>query len=455
MTAVRVDARYCGGRPGRAPSRYRAWAERVAGATPAGRDRTVDALRAAAIAGVVLGHWLVSAVVADPDRPAALHGASPLSTLPALAPASWLFETLGLFFVAAGYAAARPRRSTVHSGSRVDGRAALRWLTRPSVVRLGVPVLVLAAVWLPALLALDAAGAPASTRHLVVSLVTHPLWFLAVYLVLAAAAPLLRRLVFHCGLWSVLPAVLAVAAVDAARGGGLPAWLAPVATPIAWAVPYLFGMALSRGLTRRGGATLLAGGIAGGAVLLWLGYPASAVGVPGDRWSNLDPPSLFALALAAAQLGAFLLVRPWLARLLSRPAAWAPVAGLNRAAMTVYCWHQSALLLVTFAAVPVGPLPGLLDRPTGSWVAHRLWWLPVFAGVLVALCRLFHRRERPAAPADVPSGRPGSPVGAGWVPAGEPATAAAGQAVSRSVRSPSTTRTSPSESAQCGRSAAV
>lgn len=437
MTAVRVDARRRGG-PGRAPSRYRVWAERVAGATPGGRDRTVDALRAIAIAGVVLGHWLVSAVVADPDRPAALHGASPLSTLPALAPVSWLFETLGLFFVAAGYAAARPRRSpagagrgTVHSDSRVDGRAALRWLTRPSAVRLGVPVLVLAAVWLPALLVLDASGAPASTRHLVVSLVTHPLWFLAVYLVLAAAAPLLRRLVFHCGLWSVLPAVLTVAAVDAARGTGLPAWVAPVATPVAWSVPYLFGMVLARGLAQRGGAVLLAGGVAGAAVLLSLGYPASAVGVPGDRWSNLDPPSLFALALAAAQLGAFLLVRPWLARLLARPAAWAPVAGLNRAAMTVYCWHQSALLLVTFAAVPLGPLPGLLDQPTGAWVAHRLWWLPVFALALLALARLFHRAPRP-------------------VDAGRDA-----QVVSSVVVSPSTTSTSPSESVQCGRSAAV
>ncbi|BCJ27542.1 acyltransferase family protein [Actinocatenispora sera] len=407
MTAAPVDARL----RGRAPSRYRLWAERVTEATPGGRDRTVDALRAAAITGVVLGHWLVSATVTDPDRPAALHGASPLSTLPALAPVSWLFETLGLFFVAAGYAAARPREATGHGNVRADGRAVLRWLARPSVVRLGVPVLVLAAVWLPGLLVLDLAGAPATTRHLVVSLVTHPLWFLVVYLVLAAAAPPLRRLVCRWGLWSALPAVLAVAAVDAARGGGLPAWVAPVATPIAWSAPYLFGIALAQGrLSRRGGGVLLAGGVAGGALLLRLGYPASAVGVPGDHWSNLDPPSLFALALAAAQLGLFLLVRPWLARLLARPAAWAPVAGLNRAALTVYCWHQSALLLVTFAAVPLGPLPGLLDRPTGSWVVHRLWWLPVFVATLVALCRLFHRppSRSSARPARDGPARPGA-----------------------------------------------
>ncbi|WP_275422591.1 acyltransferase family protein [Actinocatenispora thailandica] len=354
---------------------------------------------------------------------------------------------------------------------RSSWRTAASRLRRPGVVRLAVPVLVLAAVWLPALLVLDLVGAPAETRRLVVSLVSHPLWFLAVYLVLAAAAPLLRRVMSRCGLWSVLPAVLAVTTVDAARGGGLPSWLAPVATPVAWSVPYLLGIALAQGrLPRRAGGALLIGGIAGVALLLRLGYPASAVGVPGDHWSNLDPPSLLALALAAAQLGAFLLVRPWLARLLSRPAAWAPIAGLNRAAMTVYCWHQSALLLVTFAAVPLGRLPGLLDRPSAGWVAHRLYWLPVFAVTLVALCRLFHRPHRRPVPIGPhrhpdPAGPHRSPDLVGPrrdpVPIGprrcpdlvDPG--AAGQAVSSSVASPCTISTSPSESSQRGRSAAV
>lgn len=76
---------------------------------------------------------------------------------------------------------------------------------------------------------------------------------------------------------------------------------------------------------------------------------------------------------------------------------WAPVAALNLAAMTLYCWHQSALLLVTFAGLLVGGLPGLLDAPAGDWPAYRLLWLPVFALALAGLCSLFHRFEtRPA-----------------------------------------------------------
>ena len=64
-------------------------------------------------------------------------------------------------------------------------------------------------------------------------------------------------------------------------------------------------------------------------------------------------------------------------------------------AMTVYCWHQTALLLVGFAGLVAGPLPGLLTEPTGGWLAYRLLWLPVFALVLAPLTAVFHRFEKP------------------------------------------------------------
>jgi hypothetical protein len=368
MTAVRAPA---------------GWVARVDVGTPASRDRTVDALRAVAMLGVILGHWLVSALVGDPYEPAVLHGASPLSYAPGLAPVTWPFQTLGLFFFAGGYAAARGIR----------GRRALPWLSG-RLSRLVRPVVVLGAVWLPSLLLLTATGVPRSTRDAVWSLVSHPLWFLLVYVLLTALTPLLRAAVLRWGSWPVLPLVAVVAGTDLTRPSGPPGWLVPVTVVAGWAVPYVLGIALAEGrLPRRTGAVLLPLGVAGGALLLLAGYPASAVGVPGVRWSNLDPPSLFALALAAAQLGAFLLLRPWLARFLRRPAAWAPVAALNLTAMTLYCWHQTALLLVTFAALMAGEPAGLLDTPAGDWPAYRLLWLPVFALVLAGLCLLFHRFE--------------------------------------------------------------
>jgi len=284
--------------------------------------------------------------VSDPYQPAALHGESPLAHAPWLAPATWLFQTLGPFFFAGGYAAAR---------SRATLAARLR--------RTGPPILALAAVWVPALLLLNAVEAPRSTVHLVLSLVTHPLWFLLVYLMLTAATPVLR-------LHFVLPAVAFVALMDALR----PNALGLLAVPVGWAVPFILGIALAEGrLPRRAGAALLAVGLVGGAALVLLaGYPPSAVGVPGDGRSNLDPPSLFALALAFVQLGGFLLVRPRLARLMERPRLWLPVGLVNLAAMTIYCWHQTAMLLVTFTALLSGPVPGLLDRPDGTWLWQRL-----------------------------------------------------------------------------------
>ena len=97
---------------------------RIDEATPVDRDRAVDALRALAILGVVLGHWLVTALVADGG---ALHAASPLRHMPWLAPISWVFQTLAVFFlvggallvlvdVAAGQAAAR--QSDANAGAQ-------------------------------------------------------------------------------------------------------------------------------------------------------------------------------------------------------------------------------------------------------------------------------------------------------------------------------------------------
>ncbi|MEU4620755.1 acyltransferase [Actinoplanes sp. NPDC023801] len=358
--------------------------------TPAQRDRTIDALRAFAIVGVVLGHWLVSAVVSDPARPVAWHGASPLRDAPALIPVTWVLQTLGLFFFAGGYAAARGGR---RGGSRSTPAARFARLLRP--------VAVLAAVWLPAYLLLRVTGAPDNTLHVVSSLLVHPMWFLVVYLVLTVCAPVLRAAVARYGLWSLLPFVTLVAVCDVCRHLEVASWLHPVATVGGWAAPYLLGIALAAGvLPRRAGLVLAAAGVAAGAALVLVaGYPASAVGVPGDGWSNLNPPSLFALALASAQLGVFLLVRDRLAVRLRRPAVWAPVALLNRVAMTVFCWHQSALLLVAFAGLLAGRLPGLLDEPVGAWPLYRLLWLPVFALTLAGLCSMFRRWERPAASA--------------------------------------------------------
>ena len=137
---------------------------------------------------------------------------------------------------------------------------------------------------------------------------------------------------------------------------------------------------------RRLGVALLAAGVLAGTVLvLGAGYPASAVGVPGEARSNLNPPSLFAVALAVAQIGIFLLVREPLLR--RRPGRL--VTAINRAALPIYLGHQSVLIAVTAAVTLAAPTaPGLLTAPDGpGWVLRRIAWLPVFAAVLATVVR--------------------------------------------------------------------
>lgn len=338
------------------------------------RDRTVDAARAFAICGVVGGHWLVTGLVTGPDG---WHTASPLSAMPQLAPLTWLFQTLGLFFFAGGFAAARSR------GGAGSGRR-----TRERLLASLLPLL---AGWAVVLGAGVVLGAPAATLETTARLVISPLWFLIPYLALRIAArPLCQAVQRYGPAVAVVPAVI----VAGADGGLLPGWLA---VPAAWAVPWLLGsaVALGRWGGRRAPVLLLLGGAALLALLILVGgYPVSAVGVPGEGQSNLSPPSLVAVALAVTQTGGFLALRGAVGGLLRRPSVARAVTRLNRVAVPVYLGHLSVLLA---AAALVGTrVPGLVGAPDGpAWVAARLAWLPILAlGLALAIRGRRHARGR-------------------------------------------------------------
>jgi hypothetical protein len=275
------------------------------------------------------------------------------------------------------------------------------------------PALALLTGWALLLAAAAALGTPSATLHTITGLVVSPLWFLAPYLLLRAATAPLSRLVARAGPAALLPPVAVVAASDL---GLLPG---PVALPAAWAVPWLLGMLLARTTparddavpystagagedavrnpaTRWLGIALACNGAAALAALILLaGYPVSAVGIPGAGRSNLDPPSLAAVALAVTQIGVFLALRAPLARLLRHGRALRPVAALTRSAVPVYLWHQSVLLAVAGAAALVNPaMPGLLTVPDDvAWAGQRLAWLPVLAVVLAVVIRARHHGE--------------------------------------------------------------
>ncbi|WP_327362078.1 acyltransferase family protein [Streptomyces sp. NBC_01296] len=371
-------------------ARWSVLADRIDAGTPPDRDRTVDALRAFAILGVVLGHWLVTALTAADGG---LSTTSPLAHLPWLAPVSWLFQTLAVFFLVGGHVAARG-----HASARERGVPYGVWVGQ-RLSRLFRPVAAVLVLWAVTAGGMLLGGAAPGTVQTLVKLVLSPLWFLLVFAVLTAATPLVARL--H-PLWPLA----VVAGVDVWRFGlGGPEWIGWVNVAAGWLVPYTLGAAWSRGaFARRTPAALLVGGGAAAALglVLWGGYPASMVGVPGAPISNLNPPTLAAVAFGLAQCGLALLLRGPLDRAMRRPRAWAKVALMNLSAMTIFLWHQTAMMAVTALGL-LAPfdLPGLHTVPDSvQWIAARLLWLPVFAaalGVCWAAFRTYEQTRRPKA----------------------------------------------------------
>jgi hypothetical protein len=63
--------------------------------------------------------------------------------------------------------------------------------------------------------------------------------------------------------------------------------------------------------------------------------------------------------------------------------------------MTIFLWHQTALMATTATGLLAGRLPGLHTPPDSlGWVAIRLAWLPVFALVLAVCWAAFRGFER-------------------------------------------------------------
>ena len=193
-------------------------AVQVDAATPAHRDRAVDALRAFAILGVVLGHWLVTALVADGGG-AGLHTASPLQHMPWLAPISWAFQTLAVFFLVGGHVATRG-----YASAKARGTTYGAWL-RSRLSRLFKPVAAVLTLWTVTSVLLLLSGTDVDTVRTLVKLALSPLWFLLVFAALTAATPLLLRL---NPLWPLA----VVLHVDLLRfGSGAPGIGAPALLP--------------------------------------------------------------------------------------------------------------------------------------------------------------------------------------------------------------------------------
>ncbi|MFI2300828.1 acyltransferase [Actinacidiphila glaucinigra] len=350
------------------------------------RDRYVDFLRALAICMVVLGHWLITALVREPGG-----GIAAPELLAEIPWTQWLtlgFQIMPLFFLAGGHAAGGSWART-----RAAGGTAAPWLARRAL-RLLLPAAAYCGLVLLAVGICSAAGVDRSTLRLAGWAMAMQFWFLPVYLLLSALTPVLHAAHRRWGLR--VPAAMGAVAVAAGTlvTAGAPASLGPVNYVLVWGVAYQLGFCWRDGqLTRPLAAAMAGGGALAFAALITLGpYPVSLIRVTGETVGNTDPPSPAMLAWVVAQAGGCLLAAPAASRALRGVRVGRAVAFLGGASMTLYLWHMLPVLLAAVFYL-AGLAPG---APFGSaaWWALRVPWLLVLAVLLGGVLAVLRPLER-------------------------------------------------------------
>jgi peptidoglycan/LPS O-acetylase OafA/YrhL len=363
-------------------------------ATPASRDRVVDAARALCIVVVTVWHWTLSVTHRTADGGLAMP--NPIHAVPGGWAATWVLQIMPVFFLVGGYANLLGWQRARAPSSRGDppakaGPAAARFVGG-RLRRLLWPTAVWALVWLAG--ELVAAALPGPHRWMWEWFPGYlvPLWFLVVYGLLIAAVPITATLHARYGAGVLVALVLLIAVGSVAdRGAGL-AWAGWATAALVWLFCHQLGYAWRDwDLGRRPLAQRLAVAGAGLAGLLGLtilaGYPRSMVATVGEAESNILPTNATIAALAVFQLGLLALVTPSAERLLRRPAAWKPVVAVNVVALTIFLWHMTAYLVVLWAYEGLGgTLPA---EPTAGWWAQRWLWLLAPSAVLAVLVALF------------------------------------------------------------------
>lgn len=359
----------------------------LAASTPSDRDRLVDLVRAASIVVVALGHWMMAALEPRPDGGPRVRNI--LEVTAWAHPLTWLLQVMPLFFFAAGFTSALALRRRRTWSEFAGGR--LR--------RVLPPTLLFVAAWLVLSWVLVRVGVPAVVVDAAGDAAAMPLWFLAVFLLLAVLAPAQHAL-HRRWPWALLCALPVVALLlDRLQGTAL----APVGY-LNYVV--VFGFSQELGFVYADGALVrarrrwwvLATAGALGALVLLTGpgpYPVSMLGLPGQRLSNMLPPSVCVIAVGVVQLGVVMLARPALLRWLQRPRVWRTTVAANAVVMTLFLWHITGLVLAAVAAY----LLGLSLPPVGSarWWAEKPLWLLAAAVVTAGLVVVLSPVERAAA----------------------------------------------------------
>ncbi|EDL50130.1 acyltransferase [Erythrobacter sp. SD-21] len=363
-------------------------AKGLAEQAPPERNRYVDFLRALSILAVVVGHWLVAAPYIGSDGE--VFGGHLLGILPWTQWLTWGFQVMPIFFLVGGYSNGVSWASTRAKQGHYSDWFASR------IQRLINPVFPVLLVWAGFAFVATQVGMARETVRMAVFLALIPVWFLAVYLLVTALAPLTWKLWEKLGWGSAALLVAGAVLVDwLTLSQGVP-YVNFLNFLFVWLGIHQLGYAWQQGRLPQGRALALF--LVGLAALVGLTiygpYPIAMIGVPGAEITNSMPPTLALLALGVTQTGLVLALEPWGRKLLDNLTLWTATVLMNGMIMTVYLWHLTSYVLVMVAAWLAGGI-GLRVMPgTSEWWLARPVWFALYIAALLPLIAIFARYER-------------------------------------------------------------
>ncbi len=361
-------------------------AGRFAAETPSHRNRYADFLRAVSILVVVVGHWLMAAPRLVDGQLQANHLLAETRWTHWL---TWLLQVMPIFFLVGGFSNATALgRNTKPYGE---------WL-RERLRRLVVPALPLLAVWTVAAGWALSAGFSSSLLKVGSQVALVPVWFLAVYLVIVALAPLTWAAWRRWGWRTVVIPGLAAGAVDLIAFATNQPTIGYLNYVLVWGTVHQLGYAWAEGRlgSVRANLTMAMGGLSALATLVALGpYPVAMVGLTENAVNNTQPPKVTLLALGLFQSGLLLALQEPARRWLAKFRPWRVTVAINGSIMSLYLWHLTAMVGLIGLSMLAGGwgLTMPIDTPLW-WLTRPLWMLTTVVATLPFLA-LFSRFERP------------------------------------------------------------
>lgn len=370
------------------------------------RDAFIDFVRAFSLLVVVAWHWVFTIIIWKPGE--GPYASNPIGFTRGLFIATWLFQVMPLFFFVGGFAHSESWEAAEEKG-RFRTTLGFAWSRAGQLAR---PALGLAVVWWligsVAVALFEVDGVPRAVK-----LILSPLWFIVVYLLLIALFPITHWLHEKFGglvvVWGVGISVI----VDVARFSHDVSWAGWVNMVVIWATCHQLGYFWEDlvAMGRRVAWGLMWGGLFTLAALVGSRlYPGSMVGVPGEKFSNMAPPTICILALLMFQAGVALLVRLWVLDRLRSSARWAAVSDvINRFSLPLFLFHSTGMAL--WAAFGYFVLDNEQRR-----TPDLQWWLSrpfAFIGPLVltlpiifVLGRQYVKKPKPRTPSEPTASAP-------------------------------------------------